>query len=78
MEGLLAMLLVKCGEGGGVGRSYLVVRRGRREGVVGFGREVTSVHDIGFLGVAGVVACEVGEVGGVAGGEGGVANAIVA
>ena len=88
MEGLLAMLLANSwcsnsGEGGGVGRPYLVVRRGRREGIEGdFGREATSAHDIGFLGVAGVVACDVvGEAGGVAsgeGGEGGVANATVA
>ena len=78
VKGLLAMLLANSwcsnsGEGGGVGRPYLTMRRGRREGFVegDFGLEATSAHDIGFLGVAGVVA-------GAEGGEGGVANATVA
>ena len=46
-----------CGEGGGVGRPYVViVGRGRREGEIDcFGREAISVHDIGFRGVVTVV-----------------------
>ena len=65
----------KCGEGGGVGRPYLIVGRGRREDVVDdFGREATSAQNIGLFGVVGIVACEViGEVdkvGGEAIGEG--------
>lgn len=46
------------GVGGGVGNA---VGRGMREGVVGFGREATSAHDIDFEG---------GEAGGEAGGAG--------
>ena len=85
MKGSLVMLLTNlescrigdCNEvGGEVGRPYLVVRRGRREGAEDdFGREASSAHDIGVLGVVGVVACEViaevgkvGEAGGVTGG----------
>ena len=46
------------GVGGGVGSA---VGRGMREGVVGFGREAISAHDIGFRGVVGR---QVGEVAG--------------
>ena len=55
----------RCGEGGGVERPCLVVRRGRREDFVDrdFGRETTSAHDIEFRGVASEIACEVDEVG---------------
>ena len=69
MESRFVILLVnmkvcrigECGEvGGGVGRSYaVIVDRGRREGIVGFGREVISVHDISFRGVA---TCDVIDV----------------
>ena len=53
----------KYGEGGGVGRPYLAVKRGRRDGVFGFfGREAISAHDIGFFGVAGGVIAVVGGV----------------
>ena len=42
----------------------VIVGRGRREDVVGFDREATSAHDIGFLGVVGEKAGEeVEEVG---------------
>ena len=71
VEGSFVMLLAnsfgECGGvGGGVGSA---VGRGMREGVVGFGREATSAHNIGFCDVVGR---QVGEVaGGVAGREAG-------
>ena len=88
VEGGVVMLLAdlegcrigECGGvGGGVEMPYaVIVGRGRRENVVGFGREATSAHDIGFLGVVGEEAGEeVGEVGGEsgAGGVSGVGGA---
>ena len=77
LEGRFAMLLVdsrgcRIGEGGGVGRPYLVVRRGRRDGFGdATGREAISDQDIGFRGVVGGDAGAIG----VGGGE---ANATVA
>ena len=63
-----------CGEGGGVGRSYVViVGRGRREGETGcFGREAISAHDIGFRGVVtvvvgGIIGDVIGSIGVIAG-----------
>ena len=67
----------KTGEFGGVRRSYLIVGRGRREGVVNvFGLEAISAQDTGFFGVVSCeVVGEVGKVGGEAGSEvGGVAS----
>ena len=51
----------KCEEGEGIKRSYLIVRRGKREGVELdlTGREAISVHDIGFLDVVGDVVNEI-------------------
>ena len=53
------------GVGGGVGSA---VGRDMREGVVGFGREATSVHDIELRSV---VADEIGEAGEKTGEEAG-------
>ena len=75
----------KIGECGGVGRPcvIVIVGRGRREGVVGFGREAISAHDTGFFGVVGGegIATGVGgatavviDIGGEAGGAGGVGS----
>ena len=54
----------------------MVVIRGRREGVFGFGREATSAHDIDFSGVVvGVIGVVGGVASGVIGGVGKVAGA---
>ena len=62
LKGCFVMLLVdfgvcrigdKCGESGGVGRSYFNIGRGMREDVKSdFGREAISAQDNGFFDVA--------------------------